>query len=192
MARRASSEGVHRHTPVEVAQSFFGDPELEMLRDIQPLAEELVGEYFQLTSFGPIKRCYDVITLQEKASECVEPQALAKLCRYDRSERPIDGSQRVSRFYRIALQDDAILGRVTEGLKLRALLLYVLVHELIHIVRFESFQVFYDTTESTRMDEEITVHHLATQVLKSIWDQDIESVVEKLSPSRVDVVDLQS
>jgi hypothetical protein len=189
MARRVTSKGVHRRAPVEVAGAtrFLGPAELAVLAEVHPLTEELVGERFRLTSFGPTSRTYDVVTLAEVEPECRAIEALAKLTRYDRSERPITKEQRVSRFYRICLQDDNILTRADEGYDLRALLLYVLTHELIHIVRFESFQVSYNASGVVRDDEERVVDKLTREVLGVLKDRAVERVIEGLSPGRVDV-----
>jgi hypothetical protein len=170
----------------------FGPAEVTVLQTIQPISEELVGEHFRLTSFGPVRRCYDVVTLESAGPEGRDPLRLAKLCRYDRKERSIDTDhKRVSRFYRVHLQDDRLLTRTGEGLSLRALLLYVLTHELIHIVRFESFQVHYGMTGAARNDEERTVHHLTEIVLRKLRDPQVEEVIEGLDPEGVDVVELQ-
>lgn len=190
MARRAASKGVHRRAPLEIdeATRTLGADGLAVVAEVHPLAEELVGEHFRLTSFGPTSRTYDVVTRSDVGSKCHATEALAKLTRYDRRERPIADGQRVSRFYRICLQDENLLARVDEGYDLRALLLYVLTHELIHIVRFESFQVSYSASGSAREDEERAVDALTRDVLGVLKDSAVDEVIAGLSFGRVDVL----
>lgn len=166
----------------------FGAGELELLAAVQPICEELVGDHFRLSSFGPTQRCYEVVTLVGCSEAEREPMALAKLCRYDRRERVIGGSHRISRFYRVCLQDDNLLARVERGLCLRALLLYVLTHELIHVVRFESFQVIYDAPAAARQREEARVDELARLVLEPLLDSTLREVIAGLAPGRLDVL----
>jgi hypothetical protein len=172
-------------------QGLFEPQALDVLREVQLMAEDLVGEHFRLSSFGPVRRCYEVVTLAGAAPEGRDPRRLAKLCRYDRSERPIDHGQRVSRFYRVFVQDDQLLRRVSEGLDLRSLLLYVLTHELIHIVRFESFQVHYGATGPERDREELRVHELTEDVLRVLRDELVDEVIQGLAPGGVDVIEAQ-
>jgi len=138
-----------------------------------------------------VRRCYEVVTLEGAGPEGRDPKRLAKLCRYDRKERPIEEGHPVSRFYRVFLQDDKLLTREKEGLELRALLLYVMTHELIHIVRFESFQVHYEAVGPEREREERTVHRLTEDVLSVLRDECVEQVIRGLAIGGVDVVESQ-
>jgi hypothetical protein len=164
---------------------------LALVEEVRLIAEELVGEHFQLASFGPVRRCYEIVTLDNAGIDGRAPRALAKLCRYDRSDRPIKTGRGVSRLYRVCLQDDRLLTRASQGLDLRALLLYVVTHELIHIVRFESFQVCYSAHETERKKEEDAVHRLTGEVLHRLHDGAITTVIQALSLEGVDVVEAE-
>jgi len=39
-------------------QGLFEPQALDVLREVQLMAEDLVGEHFRLSSFGPVRRCY--------------------------------------------------------------------------------------------------------------------------------------
>ncbi len=189
MAGRSASQGIHRHPPRPLNDELFGPEEMALLVDVQPMVEQVVGEYFRLSSFGPVRRCYEVVTLAGDPG-CREDQAFAVLCRYDRSERIIEKRQRISRYYRVCLQDPNILWRSRQepSVSLRALLICILTHELIHIVRFESFQICYDANEQDRNREEKSVHKLTNAVLETLRDAEIFKVLRGLSGTRVDVV----
>ena len=67
-------------------------------------------------------------------------------------------------------------------------MLYVLTHELIHIVRFESFQVHYGATGPERDREELRVHELTEDVLRVLRDELVDEVIQGLAPGGVDVI----
>lgn len=167
----------------------FGDAEQALLNALLPKVEQLVGDHYRLTSFGPIHRCYEVVTLEaaDHTGRC--ETALAKLCRFDRLERAI-GPERVSHFYRVYLQDDNLLARAREpGASLRALLLYVLTHELVHIVRFESFQVPFGAAQALRGKEERAVHALTLELIGALREQEVDRLAKVLARQTVDIVE---
>lgn len=72
-------------------------------------------------------------------------------------------------YYRIRLRDDEILSAVRDQIDLRLfpLLLYVLTHELVHVVRFESGFAPYDASDlDAREKEESRVHAITRKVLR--------------------------
>jgi hypothetical protein len=197
MARRAPKEGLHRHPPAALAGDeaggggLFGPEEQALVSALLPAVEQLVGEHFHLTSFGLAGRCYEVVTRKVADADGAAPFALAKLCRYDRRERRIREGKALSHFYRIYLQDGNLLERARSGpgLSLRALLLYVLAHELVHVVRFESFQVHHGAVGAARDREEEAVHGLTREVLAPLRDPEVERVVRAMSHGGVDVLE---
>jgi hypothetical protein len=103
-------------------------------------------------------------------------------CTYNCREEARGGEQTL---YRVSLQDASIL-RVAERdarLDLEAILLYVLTHELVHIVRFHTDLTDFDVA-SDRESEESRVHAVTFQILKGIPDRKIRFVLEKYEPDR--------
>lgn len=147
-------------------------------------AEELAGEYFKISSFGPDKYLYEVATLKEALSEEIAPGNFAHLIRYLRVRPGPDHSRKPERYYRILLQDDEILNcleRSDSDFSLEALLLYVLTHELIHIVRFERFLHAVDVGEEEKAEEESAVHRMTCDILCRVPDSSIKNVLSKYS-----------
>lgn len=146
----------------------FTDAHRELIGRITEQAEELAGDYFQLAAFGPRRYLYEVATALEQRAEERAEDAFAQICRYVRSP-PVPGErQRAARYYRVCLQDPRILeasARPGAGFGLGTLLLYIMTHELIHIVRFEQFQHPFVTDPADRDREEQRVHALTYDLL---------------------------
>lgn len=144
-------------------------------------AEEIIGDRYRLASFGPTRYLYDVVTLRHQKPEERAPGAFAHLIRYARSESGPDSRRLAGHFYRICLQDDGILAtfdRPDLGFGLSTLLLYIMTHELIHIVRFEQFEIAFEADEPARSREERIVHGLTYEVLEPLADPSMQVLLE--------------
>jgi hypothetical protein len=70
-------------------------------------------------------------------------------------------------FYRVCLQDHNILkAHRGRDLALFPLLLYIVTHELVHIVRFSQFLALFEASEPQRLAEEQRVHRLTHRILE--------------------------
>ena len=158
----------------------FSESDLSALTVASETAEELTGDYFQLSGFGPRRYLYDVAYAQTLRSEEIAPGAFAQLCRYV-AQAPTPGDRRrPGRYYRICLQDRNILeaiARPDTEFGLGSLLLYIMTHELIHIVRFERFQHPFITDPVAREGEEQRVHALTYDILASLEDPQMSSLL---------------
>ncbi len=70
--------------------------------------------------------------------------------------------------YRIRLRDDVVLDalRRPEGVTLPALLLYVLTHELVHVLRFSIGMASFEAPPRERDREELRVHAITRRLLR--------------------------
>lgn len=147
----------------------FTPADRKLIARISLEAEERTGDYFRLPSFGPRRYVYEVSTAADHREGEKAEDAFAQICRYVRSP-PVPGErQRAPRFYRVCLQDPAILeavGRPEVPFDLETLLRYILIHELIHIVRFEQFQHPFVTEPHEKEEEESHVHGLTYELLE--------------------------
>ncbi len=166
----------------------FNAESLARLNRVSRQAEELTGDYFQLSSFGPRRYLYDVATAPGLSPEEVATDAFAQLCRYVASSPSPGDRDRPARYYRICLQDANIIGavrRVVGRFTLDALLCYILTHELIHIVRFERFQHPFLTDPDGRDAEEQRVHTITYDILSSLDDPHMASLLEYYRTHRI-------
>jgi hypothetical protein len=72
-----------------------------------------------------------------------------------------------------------------KDLELFPFILYIVVHELIHIVRFSSFIQFFDATSEERMAEEKRVHALTHSLLEAVPVSGMDAVLEFYSEWRI-------
>ncbi len=166
----------------------FDAESLARLNRVSRQAEELTGDYFQLSSFGPRRYLYDVATAGGLSPDEKAPDAFAQLCRYVASSPSPGDRDRPGRYYRICLQDANIIEavhRVNGRFSLDTLLCYIMTHELIHIVRFERFQHPFLTDPHDREAEELRVHALTYDILAGLEDPGMTSLLDYYQTHRI-------
>ena len=160
---------------------LFSEQQAALVEPLTKRAEELTGDFFRLPSFGPERYLYEVVTVCQQVPTERTPGVFAHLVRYTRT-LPGPGQERVpASFYRICLQDEEILDSLTRrrvSFDLASLLLYILTHELVHLVRIERFEHFYDAEEPGRGEEEMVVHDLTHRILEPLPDDKVQAVLE--------------
>jgi hypothetical protein len=147
-------------------------------------AEELTRGFYRIPGRERARFPYDVATLADDAGP--RPRVFADLVRVVQppSGRAGLGERRI---YRIRLRDDELLTATDRSpdVRLFPLLLYVLAHELIHVVRFESGLAVFDDADPERRDrEETRVHSITQKVLEPAEDAGLRAVVDRLFTDR--------
>jgi hypothetical protein len=145
----------------------FGLGQLRSLGKLAGQARELIGDYFHLADDGPRSIPAEVRTLAElEAGEIHPAGVLADLARYEWVDTRMG---RKRDLYRVNLQDHNILRRVqARGVDLPPLLLYVLTHELVHVVRFVKFLAPFHQSGEEREAEERRVHAQTREILARV------------------------
>jgi len=148
----------------------FSANQFEAVNRAVLLAEELVSNHYKMSSSQWLGPRYDVKTLKElEAGEVIEGP-FAQIIRYRGRRKNTSLGSASYDFYKICLQDHTILetlGRRTD-LPLFAFVLYIICHELIHIVRFGKFLQGFDASEQERHAEEALVHGQTHQILQPL------------------------
>jgi len=147
------------------------------------VAEDLIGDHFALDAIDGPSHPVDLRTLVELRAEEVVPEgAFAQVARYD--ERDTIASL-ARTLYRICVQDHAVLSRLRQergALELFPLLVYVLTHELVHVVRFLRHQGPFHATDRARAAEEAIVHEITRRVLARAPIPALGPVLERFRP----------
>ena len=163
-------------------ERFFNSIELEKVDGAAVSAEELVNNYFKLSSGQWLKNCYDIKTARDlEAHERVEGP-FAQVVKYEgRQQDRVLGSSAYT-LYRVCLQDPQIL-KTLQGeaaLDFEPFLIYILVHELVHVVRFMRFKHRYENAgeASVTFDEEVRVHGMTHGILQDISIVGMAEVLE--------------
>jgi hypothetical protein len=150
----------------------FNKKDLLAVDQAVKISEELINNYFKMSSGQWLKNRYDIKTAKDlDAHECIDGP-FAQVIKYEGRRKDVPLGSSSFSFYKVCLQDSAILTAVlkTDDLLLEPFLLYILTHELIHIVRFLKFKQRYENKNEgdVTLDEERRVHFLTHEILKSV------------------------
>jgi hypothetical protein len=158
----------------------FGQVQLKLLARLLNFARELTGDYYKLGQAEAGSIPIEVGTLADlQQFEIHSGEVLAYIARYGYAD-PRFGRKRD--LYQVNLQDHNILQsleRTEDGLVFSPLMLYVLTHELIHVIRFVKFLTPFHQSEAQRVNEEQRVHSLTHKILSRVPVEGMDRVLSK-------------
>jgi len=167
-------------------QSFQGEY-ISTMSEALDIAEERTGDFYQF-SLGQWKRHrYDVKTLPELGADEALPHAFALLKKGTILISDFESKSRERDYYLICLHNHQILEalRKDKNLQLLPLLIYVFVHELVHIVRFCNFSQRFDVSDERREKEEKVVHSTTFEILKGLSLPRMDYVLQSYQNHRI-------
>jgi hypothetical protein len=170
---------------------YFDPLQLSKIKGVFGQAERLAGRYFHLTESQMKAQRYDLRTLAHLEAHEVDERAFAHLCKYARRKEESAEPFMSYDFYRICLQDNRILNAVERAhsfIRLESLMLYIAVHELVHVIRFGSEQADFHAPHSERLQEEEKVNKITLSVLHPVADKDMGLVLDCFS-NRYDMLE---
>ena len=144
------------------------------------VAEDLVSSFYKLSSSQWLKKKYDIKTMMDLLPDEIVDGPFAQIVQYKGRPRGSSLESDSYDFYKICIQDHAILSVTHEfpNLHLFPFSLYIIIHELIHVVRFIQYsQNFYASFEE-KMNEERRVHEKTRDVLKDSKIQGVKDVFD--------------
>lgn len=158
----------------------FGFEQIEIINNAVAMAEELVSNYYKMSASQWLGPRYDVKTLAELKPEEMVDGPFAQIIRYKGRRKNTSLGSATYDFYKICLQDHTIQGTLDEsdGIELFPFALYIITHELIHIVRFSKFLQSFEASDSERMAEEMRVHRRTHDILKPVQVKGLGRVLE--------------
>ena len=159
----------------------FSTEQIDIVNNCVAMAEELVSNFYKMPASQWAAACaYDIKTLADLSPEEIVHGPFAQVIRY--KGRPKNSSLGSSTydFYKICLQDHAILSVINElpDIKLFPFTLYIVAHELIHILRFSKFLRNFEASQEEIMAEETHVHSITHVILKSVNIFGMEAVLK--------------
>ncbi|MEW5733213.1 MAG: hypothetical protein AB1921_00065 [Thermodesulfobacteriota bacterium] len=159
----------------------FSDGQLKTVERATAMAEDLVSEIYKVSATQWARTPFDVKTLAQLSEHEVTSGHFAQLFRYQGQRPSSTLSSGVFDFYKICLQDHEILKAVgsRSGLRLFPLALYILCHELTHVVRFARFIQSFDASERERNEEEARVHAITREILAPVGIPGMETVCRR-------------
>ena len=148
----------------------FDPKQIKIVNNAVAMAEELVSNYYKMSASQWLGPRYDVKTLAELNPEEIIDGPFAQIIRYKGRRKNTSLGSASYDFYKICLQDHTIQStlKITPGIELFPFALYIITHELIHIVRFSKFLQSFEASDRERMAEEKRVHHRTHEILKPV------------------------
>lgn len=155
----------------------FDAAELVVVNDAVEMAEELTSNAYKMSFAEWSPQRYDVKTVADLLPEEVIDGPFAQIVRYEgRKVRTSLGSYGYD-FYKICLQDHSILSAVSDGdLRLFPFVLYIVCHELVHVIRFTKFLQAFEASMEEKLEEETRVHEITRGILKGTQVKGMESI----------------
>ncbi len=153
------------------------------------MAEELVSDYYKLSSSQWLRRRYDIKTLADLSPDEIVSGPFAQIIRYKAHPKDSCLGSSSYDFYKICLQDNSILAVISNfnAIKLCPFTLYIITHELIHIVRFSEFLQNFNASNEEKLAEETRVHSNTHEILKSVKLPGLSNVLKFYYKWRVPV-----
>jgi len=158
------------------------------------LAEELVSEHYKMSASQWLRPKYDVQTLANLSPAEIVHGPFAQVIRYQGRRKNASLESSAYDFYKICLQDHSILAAMQSSgrLKLFPFVLYIVTHELIHIVRFSRFLQNFNASPAEMLAEEARVHENTHAILQSLPIKNLPPVLEFYRKWRAPIEGLQT
>ncbi|KQC06459.1 MAG: hypothetical protein APR62_07865 [Smithella sp. SDB] len=165
---------------------YFNALQVPMAKKAFNDAEKLVTNQFRLSEHEFKRNKYEVKTLAYLNEQEIKEGTFAHLCKYTYEKKDIyaTGSKDEFDFYRVCLQDNNILDAVERAnpfIKLSPLMLYIAVHELIHVLRFSNGSSDFNADNDEKEKEEVIVHNLTRAALQPLKGYDLEIILDCFS-----------
>jgi hypothetical protein len=174
-----------------MAAGCFNKYHIAILRDAIDIAEDMTSNYFRLSLEQWKRHPFDVKILSNIVDVEIKNNAFAILKKHMQVN---DGTkelrQKGREYFIIYLQDKQILKAIgrDKNLKLLPLLSYIIIHELVHIVRFCNFQVRFDLQgEKSIVEEEKIVHQTTREILKDLSLPNLPYILGSYSPEKINM-----
>ena len=145
----------------------FNTDQIAVVSQAVATAEDLVSDYYKLSATRMRRLNYDVKTVCDLFPNEIVADHFAQIVRYRAEKKDSLLKTDVEDFYKICLQDHSILPVVARfaELELYPFLLYVICHELVHVVRFQRFEQQFHVPHEQKQAEEIRVHRITHDML---------------------------
>jgi hypothetical protein len=157
----------------------FNTTHIDIVNNSVAMAEELVSNYYKMSASQWLHRKYDVKTLTDLKPDEIVHGPFAQIIRYKGRLKDSHLGSSTYDFYKICLQDHAILSVIKQfaEIKLLPFTLYIITHELIHIVRFSKFLQRFDASDEETIIEEARVHEITHDILLQARISGMEAVL---------------
>ena len=158
----------------------FSPKQMETVNNGAAMAEELVSDFYKMSASQWLRPKYDIKTLVHLSPDEIVHGPFAQIIRYGgKRKNSILGSSAYD-YYKICLQDQTILSTLKNSpqIKLFPFILYIVTHELIHIVRFSKFLQHFNASDEEMVEEEGRVHEVTRELLSVVRISGMKDVLK--------------
>ncbi len=149
----------------------FDTQQIKIINNCVVMAEELVSNFYKMSASQWSAACaYDIKTLADLSPEEIVHGPFAQIIRYEGQRKDSSLGSATYDLYKICLQDHAILSSLSRSpdIQLFPFALYIMAHDLIHVLRFSKFLQNFEASHDEMMAEEAHVHKITHGILDSI------------------------
>lgn len=164
----------------------FGAEEIGVLAEAIEISEELISDFYKISTSEWKRYRYDIQSMQDLRGEEITDIAFAQIRRYLRRPGDRTRGSEPGDFFKICIQDHVIRQAVQRDalIELFPLTTYVVIHELIHVVRFARFVQRFDSTPVEQEAEEKRVHAMTYDLLQKSCIRGLPEVLAAFSDCR--------
>ena len=163
----------------EVMRVPFDQREIQALEQAIEIAEDLVSNHYKISTSDWKRYRYDIRSLTHLTAEEITDMAFAQIRRYLRCPDQKMRGGNPADYFKICLQDHVIRKATQrdDHIDLLPLAVYIVIHELIHVIRFARFIQRFDASPAEQEAEEARVHDLTFTVLKNCRVSGIQEIL---------------
>ena len=166
--------------------SQFSDDQLKIVNEAVEIAEDITANYYKIPASEWRYLRYDIKTHADLHHGEITDKAFAQVIKYSPSSDLVNRVDQLYDFYLICLQDHLMLRALEreKELDLLTLTLYIITHELVHVVRFFKFATIFEAPERLREREESAVHAITFEILTPIKWPKLQFLLKSYEPYR--------
>lgn len=171
----------------------FNTEQIRIVNNGVAMAEELVSDFYKMSASQWLRRRYDIKTLVDLSPDETVHGPFAQIIRYKGQRKDMSLGSSTYDYYEICLQDHAILSVLKQlsQIKLFPFTLYIVSHELVHIVRFSKFLQNFEASPEEMMVEETRVHEITHEILLAVRVSGLADVLTFYDKWRMPIEDLR-
>jgi hypothetical protein len=172
----------------------FNADQIDTINNSVQLAEELVSNSYKLSSGQWFRNKYDVRTIVDLSPDEIIHGPFAQILHYKARPKNSTLESKSYDFYKICLQDHTILSVINRYRKIQLFpfSLYIIIHELVHVVRFIKFLQNFHASSEEKVDEEKRVHRKTREVLSGMTITGLSEVLDFYRQWVIPLEDLKS
>ncbi len=171
----------------------FNPEQMKIVNNSVAMSEELVSDFYKMSAGQWLRPKYDIKTLVDLSPDETVHDPFAQIIRYKGTRKDSALGSSAYDYYKICLQDHIILSaqKKSPQIKLFPFILYIVTHELIHIVRFSKFLQNFDASPEEKKKEEARVHELTRKILFVVQIPGMKDVLKFYDKWRLPIDDLR-